>query len=80
MNSKIDDGGPAFPSHGSMGEVTHEGMSMRDYIAAKVIASTIAGNVEGFAALTPDRLDAALKTAAMFGYMAADAGLKARAK
>lgn len=37
--SKHDDGGPAFPTHGSMGEVTHEGMTLRDYFAAKELAS-----------------------------------------
>ncbi len=26
--------GPAFPSHGSMGEVAHEGMTLRDYFIA----------------------------------------------
>lgn len=26
-------GGPAFPSHGTMGEVAHEGMTLRDYFA-----------------------------------------------
>jgi hypothetical protein len=30
----IDDGGTAFPSHGSMGEVVQEGMTLRDYFAA----------------------------------------------
>lgn len=30
-----DDGGTAFPSHGSMGEVAQEGMTLRDYFAAK---------------------------------------------
>lgn len=35
MNSERDTGGPAFPSHGNMGEVTHEGMDLRDYIAIK---------------------------------------------
>jgi len=30
-------GGPAFPSHGDMGEVTQEGMTVRDYFAAKAI-------------------------------------------
>lgn len=34
---KTTDGGPAFPSHGSMGEVTHEGMTLRDYFAAKAM-------------------------------------------
>ena len=36
-------GGPAFPSHGSMGEVTHEGMTLRDYFAAKAMQGAIAG-------------------------------------
>lgn len=27
-------GGPAFPSHGTMGEVTCEGMTLREYFAA----------------------------------------------
>lgn len=26
---------PAFPSHGSMGEVCHTGMTLRDYFAAR---------------------------------------------
>ena len=33
----IDDGGPAFPSHGSMGEVVKEGMSLRDWFAGMVM-------------------------------------------
>jgi len=28
-------GGPAFPSNGTMGEVVCEGMTLRDYLAAK---------------------------------------------
>ncbi len=32
--NEIKTGGPAFPSHGSMGEVAHEGMTLRDYFAA----------------------------------------------
>lgn len=30
-------GGPAFPSHGTMGEVVCEGMTLRDYFAAKAL-------------------------------------------
>lgn len=37
--SERDDGGPAFPSHGSMGEVVQEGMSLRDYFAAKAMGA-----------------------------------------
>lgn len=36
--SNKNTGGPAFPSHGSMGEVAHEGMTLRDYFAAKAMA------------------------------------------
>lgn len=32
---------PAFPSHGSMGEVTHEGMSLKDYFAAMAMQAMI---------------------------------------
>jgi len=32
----------AFPSHGSMGEVAHEGMTLRDYFAAKAMMAIIA--------------------------------------
>jgi hypothetical protein len=42
--SEKNTGGPAFPSHGSMGEVAHEGMTLRDYFAAKAmqgIATTL---------------------------------------
>ena len=30
-------GSPAFPSHGTMGEIAHEGMTLRDYFAAKAL-------------------------------------------
>lgn len=30
-----DDGVPAFPSHGSMGEVAQQGMSLRDWFAKR---------------------------------------------
>lgn len=32
---------PAFPSHGAMGEVSQEGMTLRDYFAAKAMAASI---------------------------------------
>lgn len=41
MNERKD-GGPAFPSHGSMGEVVQEGATLRDYFAAKALPSVIA--------------------------------------
>jgi len=39
--SNTNTGGPAFPSHGSMGEVAHEGMNLRDYFAAKAMQAFI---------------------------------------
>lgn len=35
----VKDGGPAFPSHGSMGEVVQEGMTLREYFAAAALAN-----------------------------------------
>ena len=39
-------GGPAFPSHGSMGEVVQEGMTLRDYFAAKAMQGICASKDE----------------------------------
>jgi hypothetical protein len=40
------DGGPAFPSHGTMGEVAHEGMSLRDYLAAKAMQVLLQAQID----------------------------------
>ena len=56
---------PAFPSHGSMGEVTQEGMTLRDYFAAKAMQGIL---FEGL-----DESETAKNAYAM-----ADAMLKAR--
>lgn len=68
--NKINTGGPAFPSHGSMGEVAHEGMTLRDYFAAAFVAS---GHVfvKLSAGNTPEEV-------AKQSYALADAMLKAR--
>ena len=39
MTTETKDGGPAFPAHGSMGEVTCDGMTLRDYFAAAALPS-----------------------------------------
>jgi len=39
--AEINDGGSAFPSHGSMGEVVQEGMSLLDYFAIHADSSEI---------------------------------------
>lgn len=38
-------GGNAFPSHGSMGEVVQEGMTLRDYMAAKAVTGLLSANI-----------------------------------
>lgn len=43
--SNTNTGGTAFPSHGSMGEVAHEGMTLRDYFAAKAMQGLLAGQL-----------------------------------
>ena len=66
---RISWGGPAFPSHGSMGEVVQEGMTLRDYFAAKALL------VDGPMNKSPAYDDA---TRAKYAYELADAMLKAR--
>jgi len=39
--SEHDDSGPAFPSHGSMGEVAYEGMSLRQWYAGLALLAHI---------------------------------------
>jgi hypothetical protein len=63
-------GGPAFPSHGSMGEVAQEGMTLRDYFAAKALA--------GICANTDNRAYKGQMDFAVVAYVLADAMLKAR--
>jgi hypothetical protein len=36
---------PAFPSHGSMGEVAHQGMSLRDWFAGQAMRAIISAGV-----------------------------------
>ena len=38
------DGGPAFPSHGTMGEVVQQGMSLRAYFAAAALQGICAAH------------------------------------
>jgi hypothetical protein len=45
MNA-IDDGGPAYPSHGTMGEVVCHGMSLRDHFAGLAMQGLIARDVQ----------------------------------
>lgn len=69
---KRDDGGSAFPSHGTMGEVVEPGMALRDWLAAAALAGMI----------REVRLDmeGAVEEAARLSYSAADAMLRERSK
>ena len=69
--NKIDDGGPAFPL-GTTCEEWMNGMSLRDYFAAKAMMCEI-----------PDGIpvpSTAQEQVAMYAYQMADAMLKARQK
>lgn len=75
MSAHPKDGGPAFPSHGSMGEVSHEGMSLRDYFAAKAMQAFIIRGFSGQRDMGSAEYD---ETVSRFAYESADAMLKAR--
>ena len=80
MNAR--DGGPAFPCDvfdpGVGGPDQHEGMSLRDYFAAKALVECI--RVAEHQTREPGPLLSALfDKAATYAYYAADAMLKARA-
>ena len=68
-----DNGGSAFPSHGSMGEVSNEGMTLRDYFAAKAMQGILAGPCSREGVISKEWLDVP-----KFAYDIADEMLKAR--
>ncbi len=72
-----DTGGPAFPSHGSMGEVAQEGMTLRDYFAAKAMQGLISCPDWREGAGEDVGMDASDYTASV-AYMMADAMLNAK--
>lgn len=65
----INTGGPAFPSHGSMGEVAHQGMTLRDYFAGQALAGVNAD---------PSSREDSVRSIAESAYVLADAMLAAR--
>lgn len=68
-----DSSWPAFPSHGTMGEVAHQGMTLRDYFAARAIDAAAADELRH-----PTYDEATYKGTAERAYLYADAMLKAR--
>jgi hypothetical protein len=70
--SAPDDGGPAFPPPHECGYLSQDGMSLRDYFAAKAMQGMLAG-VHPIVT-DPDPLPKVASVA----YLMADAMLKAR--
>ena len=74
MSTK-DDGRSAFPSHGSMGEVEHRGMSLRDWFAGQAL---IGLGVWRPPSSTPSMTDYQARVS--YAYLTADAMLAERQK
>lgn len=68
-DDRIEDGGPAFPRQGGFGYGPAEGMSLRDYFAAKWLQGWLAN---------PATVDLPADEAALCAYEMADAMLIAR--
>lgn len=70
--NKQDNGGPAFPSSNTPGTGFYaEGMTLRDYFAAKAMASLVS---------LPTWTDSELDADALLAYKMADAMLAERAR
>jgi hypothetical protein len=77
--SARNDGGPAFPSHGSMGEVAQEGMTLRDYFAAAALQGSLSTIEDYSQELKRINSKTPLNTfMARLAYAYADAMLEAR--
>lgn len=75
---KIDDGGPAFPSNGSMGEVCQEGMSLRDYFAGQALMGLLNNSEARIESDLSDRTNAEILSSNY--YFMADAMIAQRSK
>lgn len=73
-------GGAAFPAsgHPSMQFVAQEGMTLRDYFAAKAMNADLSNSDESLAGYGSQFTDDQLESFAAFYYRMADAMLKAR--
>ncbi|MBU9649388.1 hypothetical protein KTF21_11920 [Burkholderia multivorans] len=77
--NKINDGGPAFPGPDQAEQSVdiHEGMSLRDYFAAKAMGAFCEG-AEGFGGATEEFIREQFYFVARVSYIVADAMLRAR--
>lgn len=73
------DGGPAFPIPGLHADPDFNGMTLRDYFAAKAISGALS-TATGLESVDDDTLRAAFASGAKHAYMLADAMLAERAK
>ncbi|MEX6370500.1 hypothetical protein AB6F62_21190 [Providencia huaxiensis] len=73
-------GGAAFPAsgHPNMQFIAQEGMSLRDYLAAKAMQGDLASQSVSSGHFANDASDESLVNRANFYYRMADAMLKAR--
>ena len=69
----IKDGGPAFPIKGPVSTVDKQGMTLRDYFAAKAMQGMLANSKQGNSLIDKDRFSE-------WCYQMADEMLKAREK
>lgn len=67
---------PAFPSHGSMGEVVNNGMTLRDYFAAKAMQAVLSSPVNFV--FEGKKIDHSETEVSKMAYIYEDAMLKAR--
>lgn len=78
-----EDGGPAFPCPVGHIKCAHpEGLSLRDYFAAKVLAAQMAWDSDQFGPIEPshDPMAAVRRARCENAYRYADAMLKARSQ
>jgi len=82
MADTTNDGGPAFPTENAMqtgpSSCRYEGMTMRDYFAAKAMQGDLASQDEHEGHWMSDASTDDLMERARFYYRVADAMLKAR--
>lgn len=78
MKDQVNDGGPAFSVADSTMTVPTEGMTLRDYFAAKAMASLVVDYGRGVTDGKISRSDNFPASASDAAYVIADAMLKAR--
>jgi hypothetical protein len=85
MADEIDDGGPAFPHYrqwedrkGYTETDIADGMTLRDYFAAKAMAALLCQMLDGDVGMYDPNDPEQATTLAHLSYQAADAMLKAR--